>query len=824
MSILFVCLALSMPLMPMSRPVVIDTAEKIQITSAKQADILAALLTQLNKVKSFSDESRTIQEVKKLFVQLAPEYQKALQSSYNVYLKSYQEVQEQPTLNKEAQKYLASARTLFIKDMTKIQHELLAANKSMSIRLINRLSTFVHEYKNALMAMTGILAVGTGMYYTYLYGVDDGSSPAKQKYITRKMIRQDPLKSDLPRVHQPAPDALKPVLTPDEQNQPKLYKLYESYTNRVDQDLPFFRPSVQIPQEEARKYFKEHLDEIFRDLPAEEREHREKDLLEKKITGDISLNVVDNIIRDVYKEYESEKVAGGQQVSPPPTLITSAPVGSSSTSTTDQSTNTVQETVTIPDTWDTVGRELKNDCELMLKDMKVLELSVQSLSTDKILCGLSERGGDRTIRLKKDHSNKFTGQVNEWALAMEDRCAVHDFGNNNYFFAVYDGHGGVNAADTASKKLHLNYGESHNIQDAFNKTHEEIIQVATDGTTAVAAIIENNRLQLVWAGDSRAVLAKDGKIAFATTDHKPDTERKAIESRGGLVYAGRIGGLAVGRSLGDKQVAQWTSHEPDIKEFNLDDGYDFVILACDGVWDVLSNEDAVNLVNRVLTSPLDQIQSQYPTNPSKRFPKSNPPSGFDRGGFYFGPTKIIQETVITEAGNDEKAQLAARVIRDEAYNKGSKDNISVLVIIFKKTGTAESTSERSKVEQSNTTKQVSTSTTSITQPQPATPVGTQMSGIWWQDIWEKEPELGKDEKWLYDTDALKKLVQLSNQAIIDKLQQIILHASNDPFVVKILIENIFFTSGGGMSNERAPEFIRLGKEKLPGYFLSFQNQ
>ena len=95
--------------------------------------------------------------------------------------------------------------------------------------------------------------------------------------------------------------------------------------------------------------------------------------------------------------------------------------------------------------------------------------------------------------------------------------------------------------------------------------------------------------------------------------------------------------------------------DPDIKaDIELTKKHGFLILACDGVWDVLSNEDAVKIVDTALAKNKTSIVHD-PKNVSEKG---------------------------EEDGNDVGVRYAARSLRDAAYKKGSKDNISVIVVKF----------------------------------------------------------------------------------------------------------------------------------------------
>jgi len=130
------------------------------------------------------------------------------------------------------------------------------------------------------------------------------------------------------------------------------------------------------------------------------------------------------------------------------------------------------------------------------------------------------------------------------------------------------------------------------------------------GCTSVVVLRVGNKLICANAGDSRAVLARKGGEVFAMSeDHKPsqDVERNRIEAAGGFISnVGRVNGnLNLTRSLGDlkyKQVSgvlkadQIITSEPDIVSADLRPDDEFLILGCDGIWDCLSNQDAVDFV------------------------------------------------------------------------------------------------------------------------------------------------------------------------------------------------------------------------------------
>ncbi|THH20437.1 hypothetical protein EUX98_g8588 [Antrodiella citrinella] len=104
------------------------------------------------------------------------------------------------------------------------------------------------------------------------------------------------------------------------------------------------------------------------------------------------------------------------------------------------------------------------------------------------------------------------------------------------------------------------------------------------------------------AGDARGVLCRAGKAVRLTYDHKGSDkqEAKRIMDAGGFVMSGRVNGvLAVTRSLGDSSMKEYVVGSPYTTETELSDEDEFLILACDGLWDVVEDQAAVQLVRDV---------------------------------------------------------------------------------------------------------------------------------------------------------------------------------------------------------------------------------
>merc|ERR1712146_786585 len=118
------------------------------------------------------------------------------------------------------------------------------------------------------------------------------------------------------------------------------------------------------------------------------------------------------------------------------------------------------------------------------------------------------------------------------------------------------------------------------------------------------------------AGDCRAVLLRSprsidrgrkksggGEVVPLSTDHKPEdeSERRRIEAADGFVTEGRRvkGVLALARSLGDASLQPAVTHEPEIRAIKLTQEDTHVVMGCDGVWDLLSNDDVLRIVTEM---------------------------------------------------------------------------------------------------------------------------------------------------------------------------------------------------------------------------------
>ncbi|KAG6397804.1 hypothetical protein SASPL_139252 [Salvia splendens] len=185
-------------------------------------------------------------------------------------------------------------------------------------------------------------------------------------------------------------------------------------------------------------------------------------------------------------------------------------------------------------------------------------------------------------------------------------------------FAIFDGHLSREIPNYLKSHLFNNILKEPDfwtatdtaIRRAYRITDSTILEKAKDlgkgGSTAVTAILINCRkLVVANVGDSRAVICKNGVAKQLSIDHEPERERDTIENKGGFVtkFPGDVprvdGQLAVARAFGDKTIKDHLSSEPDVIVETIDDETEFMILASDGVWMVMSNEEAVKCIRQI---------------------------------------------------------------------------------------------------------------------------------------------------------------------------------------------------------------------------------
>ncbi|KAG5537930.1 hypothetical protein RHGRI_025129 [Rhododendron griersonianum] len=270
-----------------------------------------------------------------------------------------------------------------------------------------------------------------------------------------------------------------------------------------------------------------------------------------------------------------------------------------------------------------------------------------------------------------------------------------------HFFGVYDGHGGSQVANYCRDRIHFALSEElkdieadfveGSMRDAqqvqwqkvftqcFLKVDDEVggkvsrgvacdnadacgsivdpVAPETVGSTAVAALICSSHIIVANCGDSRAVLYRGKEPMSLSVDHKPNREDEyaRIEASGGKVIQWNghrvFGVLAMSRSIGDRYLKPWIIPEPEVMFIPRTREDECLILASDGLWDVMTNNEACEIARR-------RILLWHKKN---------------------GDIPLVDRG----QGTDPAAQAAAEYLSMSALQKGSKDNISVIVVDLK---------------------------------------------------------------------------------------------------------------------------------------------
>jgi len=217
----------------------------------------------------------------------------------------------------------------------------------------------------------------------------------------------------------------------------------------------------------------------------------------------------------------------------------------------------------------------------------------------------------------------------------EDEYSIRPFLNaskpgsdlpETHFFGLFDGHAGGKCSQHMATNLAntLLDDESFvtNLPQAIKRTYytanEQFLKIAEklklhDGSTGICAIIRDNKILVANAGDCRCLLISNGRPIQLSNDHKPTSpdEQKRINALGGqVVYCMGVARvnrvLAVSRAFGNRTLRTVIRPDAELMQRELADGDDFLVIASDGLWDVLKNKD----VSDVCYSPFLQRKSQ----------------------------------------------------------------------------------------------------------------------------------------------------------------------------------------------------------------------
>jgi len=223
------------------------------------------------------------------------------------------------------------------------------------------------------------------------------------------------------------------------------------------------------------------------------------------------------------------------------------------------------------------------------------------------------------------------------------------------FLSVFDGHAGYRCsnflANTLPSELRRETQSSGNTlpsEDLFSRVFSNTDQMwlnsaknprIEDGSTALCLALDGNNLTVANCGDCRAIFYQNGITQQITRDHRPadEAEQERIAQSGGTVIGGRLQGqLAVSRAFGNYEFkdSHLLSSDPEIHHLTVTSEAEILVVGSDGLYDHFSNEEIISFIkNGLISSSLENV---------------------------------VKELI------------------DEAIDRGTEDNITIIVVKFEK--------------------------------------------------------------------------------------------------------------------------------------------
>jgi protein phosphatase 2C len=262
---------------------------------------------------------------------------------------------------------------------------------------------------------------------------------------------------------------------------------------------------------------------------------------------------------------------------------------------------------------------------------------------------------------------------------MEDRYSVNSrVCRGAYFFAVYDGHGGNTISDacaddmpdTVCKLMDISGDDAkYALVEALKRIDRKCLDAVVSneghacGTTVCMGLLDRKAKKLTVAnvGDSRMVVRTASGMRQITDDHCMEHagDRARIARQGGRVIRDTFGGervmgvLNMTRALGDWYLRPFVSPEPDVYTYTLGRKDKYICTASDGLWDVMTMDDVMGIVDKALSASETGRQTIDPRSTSARSRNAST--------------------------TPKRQRNIARTLVDEAIRRGSTDNITVVL-------------------------------------------------------------------------------------------------------------------------------------------------
>jgi protein phosphatase 1L len=277
---------------------------------------------------------------------------------------------------------------------------------------------------------------------------------------------------------------------------------------------------------------------------------------------------------------------------------------------------------------------------------------------------------------------------------MEDRTLIQSKlldEEGSSFYAVFDGHGGSNAAEFCVEHLleYLLQDPDYKTKpiealiNAFQQLDKTFISYANscfpainDGTTVISVLVKDHHLYVANLGDSRAILVQsDFSIIPMSDDHKPHRadEVQRIQSLGGAVFfhngVWRVNGvLAVSRAIGDQLLKPYISSVPDIQVKAISRMDRFVVLGSDGLFDVLSNQTIAVIIEK--HTRLDPATKSDPVQQFQKLSKVLVEAAVDAGSTDNISCIVIDLTRLSSNENASSNATASSTTPDSGNEQG----------------------------------------------------------------------------------------------------------------------------------------------------------
>lgn len=233
-----------------------------------------------------------------------------------------------------------------------------------------------------------------------------------------------------------------------------------------------------------------------------------------------------------------------------------------------------------------------------------------------------------SVGIAENRNSKFRKSMEDVHTYVKNFASRLDWG----YFAIFDGHAGTQASKWCGSNLHqivehkILDDETKDVRDVLNDSFLEIDQEINNnlegnsGCTAAVCVLRwelpddisdldqvtlsqhRRKLYTANVGDSRIVLFRKDTSIRLTYDHKASDplEMQRVEQAGGLIMKNRVNGmLAVTRSIGDKFFDKLVIGNPFTTSVEITDEDHFLIIACDGLWDVIDDQDACELIKDI---------------------------------------------------------------------------------------------------------------------------------------------------------------------------------------------------------------------------------